>query len=551
MGCFGAATRVHSSSVNGRPVPPDLENFDGPVKERQCRDVTFLILFAFFFGFWVYILGRAGVQGNPDRLFYGYDLWGNLCGRENENIAGVELSGRDMRDKPFLRMTVGKNVTKECVASCLKDDYQLTFLRRCFPSFHTASVISEKANISNSFLEEAGSDIALCWREIIYMCLIAFGLACIVLVLLRFLAGFIIWFVIISFSLASICVTIYAWCMWKEYKNEVEKLASDDSSRSVKETKVKHWLAGAIVMTIFTVIFLLIVIFMRNRIKLVAALFKEAGKAIISMPLILLQPIWVMKWYHLLAFFWLTQFIIACQHVVIAGSVASWFFTRDKSQLDSPIWTSFYRLVRYHLGSIALGSLLIALLKLVRAFFKGLKRHMRNHPDYCKYLLKCCQCCLWCFERFLVFINRNALIEVAIYGYSFCKAAQQAFHLLSSNVLRVAAINSLGDFILLLGKVGVAVATAFAGLEIIKNKEDLQHNWVPVTVGCIFAFLISHCFLGVYEMAIDTLFLCFCEDCERNDGVEKPYYMSSGLMVFVENSKKALEAEENRKNEGG
>lgn len=41
-------------------------------------------------------------------------------------------------------------------------------------------------------------------------------------------------------------------------------------------------------------------------------------------------------------------------------------------------------------------------------------------------------------------------------------------------------------------------------------------------------------------MAIDTIFLCFCEDCEQNDGINKPYYMSRGLMQYVENSKKAL-----------
>ena len=34
-------------------------------------------------------------------------------------------------------------------------------------------------------------------------------------------------------------------------------------------------------------------------------------------------------------------------------------------------------------------------------------------------------------------------------------------------------------------------------------------------------------------MAIDALFICFCEDCEVNDGVNKPYYMSKGLMVSV------------------
>lgn len=32
-------------------------------------------------------------------------------------------------------------------------------------------------------------------------------------------------------------------------------------------------------------------------------------------------------------------------------------------------------------------------------------------------------------------------------------------------------------------------------------------------------------------MAIDTIFLCFCEDSDRNDGINKPYFMSKGLMV--------------------
>jgi len=77
-------------------------------------------------------------------------------------------------------------------------------------------------------------------------------------------------------------------------------------------------------------------------------------------------------------------------------------------------------------------------------------------------------------------------------------------------------------------------------------------------LGGIFAYFVAHCFISVYEvkkitvltqmhsclddfkiqvqinfqMAIDTVFLCFCEDSEMNDGLEKPYYMSKGLMVM-------------------
>ena len=53
----------------------------------------------------------------------------------------------------------------------------------------------------------------------------------------------------------------------------------------------------------------------------------------------------------------------------------------------------------------------------------------RNHDNYCfffrtkdsaseivKYLLMCLQCCLWCFEKVMKFINRNAYIYTGTYS---------------------------------------------------------------------------------------------------------------------------------------
>jgi hypothetical protein len=36
------------------------------------------------------------------------------------------------------------------------------------------------------------------------------------------------------------------------------------------------------------------------------------------------------------------------------------------------------------------------------------------------------KCCLWCCEKCLKFLNRNAYIEIAIYGKSFCRSAGDA-----------------------------------------------------------------------------------------------------------------------------
>jgi hypothetical protein len=49
--------------------------------------------------------------------------------------------------------------------------------------------------------------------------------------------------------------------------------------------------------------------------------------------------------------------------------------------------------------------------------------------------------------------------HTAIDESSFCPAAQKAFSIIANNVLRVAAINSVGAFVLFLGKIGVMAAT--------------------------------------------------------------------------------------------
>lgn len=57
---------------------------------------------------------------------------------------------------------------------------------------------------------------------------------------------------------------------------------------------------------------------------------------------------------------------------------------------------------------------------------------------------------------------------LAIYGDNFCSSGQQAFKIITSNVLRVAAINSVGDFVLFLGKVLVVTMTVFLGFTVLE-----------------------------------------------------------------------------------
>lgn len=73
------------------------------------------------------------------------------------------------------------------------------------------------------------------------------------------------------------------------YKAEVHGNFRD----AIGNRRVKMFLGLAIISTIITVVLILVVIFMRKRIKLVIVLFQEAGKAATSMPLLIFEPILV------------------------------------------------------------------------------------------------------------------------------------------------------------------------------------------------------------------------------------------------------------------
>lgn len=77
-----------------------------------------------------------------------------------------------------------------------------------------------------------------------------------------------------------------------------------------------------------------------------------------------------------------------------------------------------------------------------------------------------------------------------------------AFTRLSANALRVFVINSIGDFVLFLGKASVVVLTVVAGMEMLKTKENVHHMWVLLLLAGIFAYLVAHTFISVYEVVI-------------------------------------------------
>lgn len=75
-------------------------------------------------------------------------------------------------------------------------------------------------------------------------------------------------------------------------------------------------------------------------------------------------------------------------------------------------------------------------------------------------------------------------------------------------------------------------STGLAGIMLLNYQRDYTVWVLPLIIVCLFAFLVAHCFLSIYEMVVDVLFLCFAIDTKYNDGSPgKEFYMDKVLMV--------------------
>ena len=84
-------------------------------------------------------------------------------------------------------------------------------------------------------------------------------------------------------------------------------------------------------------------------------------------------------YYHIVALFWILCFILGWVQFVVAASAAQWYFTSSSDQSGSgSVIRSTYWSLRYHIGSIAFGSFILALVVLIRFIFEYMRVFQPN-----------------------------------------------------------------------------------------------------------------------------------------------------------------------------
>lgn len=174
--------------------------------------------------------------------------------------------------------------------------------------------------------------------------------------------------------------------------------------------------------------------------------------------------------------------------------------------------------MRYHLGTLATGSLIIAIIRMMRIALEYIEAKQKQYgladkPGF-KYIMCVLRCCLWCLEKCARWMNKKVYIMTCIKGTWFCTSLCSVAAALFSMMTYISVAEFTSSIMLFFGKVCIGLGTAAIGGYIL-NTMELTSIVFPTLIIAIIGFAIAGMFMTVYDMAIDTMLMCFCE-AKRN-----------------------------------
>ncbi|XP_077761636.1 choline transporter-like protein 3 isoform X6 [Canis aureus] len=537
----------------GAPAPASAERTPRPREwrpqlYRKCTDTTWLYLFFLFWTGLMFITGYSVAAGATARLLFGYDSFGNVCGKKNSPVEGAPLSGQDMTLKKHVFFMNACNLevkdvrlssTILCVSSCPEEQLDTLEEVQLFAD-NNGSFLCVYSLDSINYTQNPNAD-SLCPSLPVPPSK--------------------------SFPLFNRCVPRTPEC----YSSFASVLINDvdilhrilSGIMSGRDTILGLCILAlalslGMMFTFRFITTLLVQIFIALIISglLRAAQVIEGGQ-VEYQPLVGIRYMW---WYHLIGLIWTSEFILTCQQMTIAGALVTCYFNRNKNDPpDRPILWSLSILFCYHQGTAIKGSFLMTVTRIPRTILMYLHNTLKDkqHGAWSRCMFRCCFCCFWCLDKCLRQLTQNAYTATAINGTDFCTSAQDVLKLSSKNSNHFTSVNCFGDFIIFLGKVLVVCFTVFGGLMAFNYNRALQVWAIPLLLVAFFAYLVAHCFLSVFETVLDALLLCFAVDMETNDGSsEKPYFMDQEFLSFVKridklNAARAQGEESSLRNEEG
>ncbi|KAF1843389.1 DUF580-domain-containing protein [Cucurbitaria berberidis CBS 394.84] len=219
------------------------------------------------------------------------------------------------------------------------------------------------------------------------------------------------------------------------------------------------------------------------------------------------------------AMYWISEWLKNTIHVTISGVYGSWYFAPN-AMPKGATRGAFKRAVTYSFGSISLGSLLVAIIQLLRQVCSAAQRNAAGDGNIVGSILFCVLGCLiglldWAVQ----FLNRYAFSYIALYGKSYIAAAKATWKMIKDRGIDALVNECLIGPVLSMGSTFIAYACALlAYLYLIFTSPAYNSDggYTPVVVA--FAFLIGlqicNIFTTPLSSGLDTIFVAMAWDPE-------------------------------------
>lgn len=594
-----------SNNSNNITLKDDENSNIGPVyrQNRRCTDVIFILILIVMWTAVTFVgLASTGiiksdyiVKGNPNRLVRGIDYYGNICGVDNmvldypnkylPNSIGINadnngdivpiMYGICVQECPLLGDTITDPVSKSRAWVVKVSTYN--FYNYCIP-YNTKPSIDSVSSVFADIIQTTTVQFVLGFSlSIIFSLLFLFIIR--IPLILRFTVWLSVLFVFLIMILGSYT---FLSKLQPDDRNTRLNLATDPL-----EVTLTKLMAGLFIAA--SVLWIALILLLRDRIALAIGLVRESSKALLQMPILTMLPLFhvgifgvitivfsiycaylassgeISTHYNsmtgisykeitftsaarntiafvIFVYLWTIGFLEAMGHLLSSHAILTWYFADDKTLIgSSQACKSAYISCRYHAGTAAIGSFLIAILRGIRIILEYVQHKLETLSNQspskgccsctcgvgtlARFVLCTFSCCLCCFEGFVRFVNKHAYIQTSFYGTGFYSSAKRAFFLLVRNLGRVAAVTMIADFVLLTGKLSITLSCAgIAYYYIEHNMEDkVSSKIIPSLFVAFIAFGCSTLFLGVASAACDTILQAYIIDEEmlNNSDIEE------------------------------
>lgn len=243
-------------------------------------------------------------------------------------------------------------------------------------------------------------------------------------------------------------------------------------------------------------------------------------------------------------FLWTYGFFNAVGFMIVAFCAVFWYWSNPGSPKNPQfgVGKAVGLTLRYHLGTLALGSLIIAVIQALRIMMSWMEHRLRaagKRSDGVRCIICCAQCCLGCFEAVIKFVNRNAYIVQTMTGEPFMTAARHALSLLTSNVVAVIGVTLISEYVMFFSKIVLTGASLGVGFGILSAMDGFSSAGVIfmlVFIGLV-CYFVASVFLGIFGVCIDSITISYCYDLEQNNGTARPYFFPEDLRKHLDTAK--------------